>query len=178
MSSNRRICTAAIVILFAVLALTIPSTVLAGIYDAEDEVTYKEYWVPHEKWPSYALEDPDCNALYREWFIEATRRCEASTTFEFPDDVSTALRAEINGTGELDYSNLLLDRMDEASSIEPTSVWTGAARPTSAPSIWLTSTRGPIPLRCRPPAPTTPTTSRSGSTMTTAIPSRPDQVRM
>ncbi len=95
MSTYRSICSAAIAVAFTVMALAMPAKVLAGIYDDEGEVTYKEYWVPHENWPSYVLDDAECNPLYREWFIEATRRCEAQTTFDLPDDVSSALRAEI-----------------------------------------------------------------------------------
>ena len=75
--------------------LAMPAALFAGIYDASEEVTYKEYWVPHEQWPSYDLLDNTCTPLYRGWFLESTRNCSVEITFDLPDDVADALKAEI-----------------------------------------------------------------------------------
>ena len=86
----------------------------AGIYDADAEVTYKEYWVPHSVFNGgfHRAEDDGGNELNvaeagcpeggGDWYLEAWPKrdingqlCEKVIQFDIPDDFSQALKVEI-----------------------------------------------------------------------------------
>lgn len=61
----------------------------ATVLPADDEVTYKEYWVPHSQFSG------GCSApLTPNWYVEPSP-CDKKLTFTIPDDAQQAVRAEI-----------------------------------------------------------------------------------
>ncbi len=68
-----------------------PQEVQAGIYNASNEVTYKEYWVPHSEFTGGC---GDNEKPYGSWYLEPYG-CEKTLNFQIPDDFSGALKAEI-----------------------------------------------------------------------------------
>lgn len=74
------------------LFVWVPLPVQAGIYSADTEVTYKEYWVPHSQFTA------GCDAHGRpsggSWYLEPWP-CEKTVTINIPDDFSRALKVEV-----------------------------------------------------------------------------------
>ncbi len=66
-------------------------TVQAGIYRASDEVTYKEYWIPHSEFTAGCGDHATGGGSY---YFEPWP-CEKALIFNIPDDFSNALKAEI-----------------------------------------------------------------------------------
>lgn len=58
------------------------------IHEANQDVTYKEYWVPHDDF------DGGCHENHADWYVEPWG-CMKTLRFNIPDDVSRALKAEI-----------------------------------------------------------------------------------
>jgi len=77
--------------LFAMIPLR-PSAVEAGIYNADEEVTYKEYWISHSEFTGGcgSHEVPEGGS----WYLEPWP-CTKTLEFEIPDDFSQALKVEI-----------------------------------------------------------------------------------
>jgi len=89
-------------------------SVQACIYNSDTDVTYKEYWVPHTQFTGGIVEEPlpplttrDCVAdapTGNSFFLEPgvfnrdkpqEYFCDKTVTFEIPDDMSAALKAEL-----------------------------------------------------------------------------------
>jgi hypothetical protein len=86
------VATAVALPLFAVLQPVTPAAADAGpLAPADTEVTYKEYWVPHTQF-SGSCSSPVVATGY--WYVEPAP-CVKTLTFNIPDNVSGALRAEI-----------------------------------------------------------------------------------
>lgn len=87
-----RFCTYFLLGLVFVSVLLRPSPVEAGIYDADAEVTYKEYWVSHSEFTG------GCGShevlAGGSWYLEPWP-CAKTLAFEVADDFSQALKAEI-----------------------------------------------------------------------------------
>lgn len=87
--------------IIALLAMLSPRSAQAGVYDADDEVTYIEYWVPHSVFTGGFLTDvngilnPDCIPAGGNWFLEAWSPCEKSITFNMPHSLADAVKVEI-----------------------------------------------------------------------------------
>jgi uncharacterized repeat protein (TIGR02543 family) len=80
----------------------------AGIYSADERVTYKEYWVPHSEYTGGQQETtpPSCldtTPAGGSWYIEPITRkvsgvvveCVKTLRITIPDDFSAALKAEL-----------------------------------------------------------------------------------
>lgn len=99
MNNNiRRMATFVLGIVVLGMVLALPSFVAAGIYNADNEVTYKEYWISHSQFTGSCLADgtpekPQGNSFY----IEPTTlaKCPKTLAFELPDDFSSASKIEI-----------------------------------------------------------------------------------
>lgn len=89
-----------IVALF-VLPLLAVTPVQAGIYDAESEVVYKEFWVPHSEsvFTSGIEYDVDTGKCvihdFGPWYLEAWAPCDKEITFNFPHDLSNVTKVEV-----------------------------------------------------------------------------------
>ncbi len=84
--------------LFITLLLAGPSPVEAGIFRASQEVTYKEYWVPHSQFTGGCKEDgspthPAGNAFYFEPFTLWS--CPKTVAFSLPDNFTNAEKIEV-----------------------------------------------------------------------------------
>ena len=81
-----------LVIFVCALAFLRPQPVEAGIYNADTEVTYKQYWIPHTEFTGGcgSKNVPEGGA----WYIEPSP-CTKTLTFQIPDDFSLALKVEI-----------------------------------------------------------------------------------
>ncbi len=80
------------------LVLALPGIAQAGIYNASDEVTYKEFWISHKEFTGACLPDgtpekPTGNSFY----IEPTtlEKCPKTLNFSLPDDFTSAAKIEI-----------------------------------------------------------------------------------
>lgn len=67
------------------------ASVEAGIYDAANEVTYREYWVPHTEFTAGCGDHEEPNGS---WYLEPYG-CDKYVDLDIPDDFSQALKAEI-----------------------------------------------------------------------------------
>ena len=81
-----------------VLALGRAPEVDAGLYNAGDEVTYKEYWMPHKEFTA-GCEVPGINDKPNgnSWFTEpdTMAKCPKVMMLNIPDDFSQALKVEL-----------------------------------------------------------------------------------
>ncbi len=80
----------ALVILGGLMTI-MPNVAEAGIYQASDEVTYKEYWIPHSQFTG------GCPPSGGSWYLEPHRldNCPKTLTFMLPDDFTNAIKIEI-----------------------------------------------------------------------------------
>ena len=92
-------------ILFLVLALGLlgglvmirPASVEAGIFNASNQVTYKEYWVNHSQFTGGCNDDGSPTNPTGTWYVEPSElhKCPKTLQFTLPDDFSNALKIEI-----------------------------------------------------------------------------------
>ena len=88
-----------VLILFGlVIALGRAPQVNAGIYNADGEVTYKEYWMDHKQFTGGCIEpgvnsEPNGNVWYAE--PDTLAKCPKTMILNIPDGIAGALRAEI-----------------------------------------------------------------------------------
>ena len=92
-------------ILFLVLALGLlgglvmirPASVEAGIFNASNQVTYKEYWVNHSQFTGGCNDDGTPTNPTGTWYMEPSlpNKCPKTVQFTLPDDFSSALKVEI-----------------------------------------------------------------------------------
>ena len=91
--------------LFLVLALGLlgglvmirPTAVEAGIFNASNQVTYKEYWVHHDELTGGCNADGTPTHPGGTWYMEVgtRQRCPKTVEFTVPDDFSNAAKVEI-----------------------------------------------------------------------------------
>lgn len=69
----------------------------AGMYNADEEVTYKEYWIPHTQFTAGCDDDGNPLKPLGSWYSEpeSLAKCPKEMTFNIPDVINNALRAEI-----------------------------------------------------------------------------------
>jgi hypothetical protein len=83
--------TLAMPVIAVVMPIAEVSAAPGPIAPAADEVTYKEYWVPHTQF-SGSCSSPVSTSGF--WYVEPSP-CAKTLTFTIPDNISGALRAEI-----------------------------------------------------------------------------------
>jgi len=69
----------------------------AGMYNADAEVTYKEYWIPHTEFTGGCDEDGNDLKPNGVWYSEPDKldECPKEMQFDIPDNITNALRAEV-----------------------------------------------------------------------------------
>lgn len=69
----------------------------AGIWNADEEVTYKEYWIPHTQFTAGCTEDGQPISPGGSWYSEpeSLTKCPKTMLLNIPDDISGALKAEV-----------------------------------------------------------------------------------
>ena len=79
------------------LLLTGPTAVEAGIFEANNEVTYKEYWVHHSQFTGGCNDDGTPTNPYGTFYLEPhlLNKCPKTVTFTIPDDFSNAAKIEL-----------------------------------------------------------------------------------
>ncbi|MEZ4515545.1 MAG: hypothetical protein R3C44_01470 [Chloroflexota bacterium] len=78
------------------IVLALPNFAAAGIYNSDDEVTYKEYWIDHSEYTGSCLPDGTPEKPYgNSFYIEPSNKCEKTLAFDIPDDFSNAIKVEI-----------------------------------------------------------------------------------
>lgn len=87
-------------LLCALLLLVVDSRpTQAGIYDADGDVTYKEYWLPHSEFKGGIDETlPGCIDTVPQggaFYLEPVNHCPKTVRFTIPDDFSDALKIEL-----------------------------------------------------------------------------------
>ncbi len=70
----------------------------AGVFNADTEVTYKEYWMPHKQFTGGCTADlvnerPNGNSWYAE--PDTMAKCPKTMLLSIPDNISGALKAEL-----------------------------------------------------------------------------------
>ncbi|HRN67044.1 MAG TPA: DUF1349 domain-containing protein [Promineifilum sp.] len=87
-----------LLVLGLVMALGRTPEAKAGLYNADGEVTYKEYWMPHKEFTA-GCEIPLINdkPSGNSWFTEpdTMAKCPKTMTLNIPDDFSQALKVEL-----------------------------------------------------------------------------------
>ena len=83
--------------LLAGLLMIRPTTVEAGIFNANNQVTYKEYWVNHNQFTGGCNDDGTPTNPSGTWYMEpwTMAKCPKTVTFTLPDDFSNAAKVEI-----------------------------------------------------------------------------------
>lgn len=86
----------AIVLLGSVVMMT-PRVAEAGIFSADNEVTYKEYWVPHSQFTGGCNEDGTPTSNGGSWYMEPHTlvKCPKTVAFTLPDDFTNAVKIEV-----------------------------------------------------------------------------------
>lgn len=89
----------------ALLLLLQPATTEAGIFDASQDVTYKEYWVPHSTYTggvekdSNGQYDANCAPTHpygNSWYLEPyPSKCRKTVEVTLPDDFTNAAKVEM-----------------------------------------------------------------------------------
>lgn len=84
-------------ILLGSLLLAQPPAVEAGIFNANNQVTYKEYWIHHDEFTGGCNEDGTPTNPGGTWYTEAwtLQKCPKTMDFVLPDDFSNAQKVEI-----------------------------------------------------------------------------------
>ena len=79
------------------LLLTGPTAVEAGIFEASNEVTYKEYWVHHSQFTGGCNDDGTPTSPYGTFYLEPhlPNKCPKTVTFTLPDDFTNAAKIEL-----------------------------------------------------------------------------------
>lgn len=79
------------------LMLMVPKVTKAGIFNAGEEVTYKEYWVHHNQFTGGCNDDGTPTAPYGSLYLEPGKRdkCPKTVSFTLPDDFTNAAKIEI-----------------------------------------------------------------------------------
>lgn len=79
------------------LVMMVPSVAEAGIFSASDEVTYKEYWVPHTQFTGGCNADGSPTHPGGTFYFEphTLNKCPKTVTFSLPDDFTNAQKIEI-----------------------------------------------------------------------------------
>jgi hypothetical protein len=83
--------------LLAGLVMIRPASVEAGIFNASNQVTYKEYWVHHDEFTGGCNEDGTPTNPGGSWYMEpwTMQKCPKTVEFTLPDDFSNAAKVEI-----------------------------------------------------------------------------------
>jgi len=78
------------------LLAILPSTAKAGIFNAGNQVTYKEYWIEHKQFTGGCNEDGSPTNPSGAWYAEpwTMQKCPKTMTFTLPDDFSSAAKVE------------------------------------------------------------------------------------
>ena len=99
MSTNktRQLVIVMVLALWGGLLLSIPGRAAAGIYEAKNEATYKEYWVGHDQFTGGCNDDGSPTAPYGSWYMEphTLANCPKTVQFNLPDDFSNAAKIEL-----------------------------------------------------------------------------------
>ena len=79
------------------LMLAGPNSAEAGIFEAGNEVTYKEYWVPHTQFTGGCNDDGTPTSPSGSWYMEphTLAKCPKTVTFTLPDDFTNAVKIEL-----------------------------------------------------------------------------------
>ena len=83
--------------LLAGLVMIRPTSVEAGIFNASNQVTYKEYWVHHDEFTGGCNEDGTPTHPGGAWYTEVwtLQKCPKTLEFTLPDDFSNAAKVEL-----------------------------------------------------------------------------------
>ena len=83
--------------LLAGLVMIRPTSVEAGIFNASNQVTYKEYWVHHDEFTGGCNEDGTPTNPGGSWYVEpwTMQKCPKTMEFTLPDDFSNAAKVEL-----------------------------------------------------------------------------------
>ena len=86
----------ALVILGSLLLMA-PAITKAGIFNASNEVTYKEYWVHHNQFTGGCNDDGSPTSPSGSWYMEphTLDKCPKTVTFTLPDDFTNAAKIEV-----------------------------------------------------------------------------------
>ena len=84
-------------VLVAGLLMIQPAPVEAGIFNASNQVTYKEYWVHHDEFTGGCNADGTPTHPGGAWYMEpwTLQKCPKTVEFNLPDDFSSAAKVEI-----------------------------------------------------------------------------------
>ena len=84
-------------VLLAGVLMIRPTPVAAGIYNASNQVTYKEYWIDHSEFTGGCNEDGTPTNPNGTWYTEpwTMQKCPKTLNFTLPDDFSNAAKVEI-----------------------------------------------------------------------------------
>lgn len=84
-------------ILLGSILISSPRIAMAGIFNASDEVTYKEYWVPHSQFTGGCNDDGSPTSPSGSWYLEphTLLKCPKTVTFTLPDDFTNAAKIEL-----------------------------------------------------------------------------------
>ena len=79
------------------LMLMVPGVTEAGIFNASNEVTYKEYWVPHTQFTGGCNADGTPTSPGGSWYLEphTLAKCPKTVQFTLPDDFTNAAKIEV-----------------------------------------------------------------------------------
>lgn len=91
--------TVAVLVLLAGLLIILGRTQIAeaGIYNGSEEVTYKEYWMPHSQFTAGCTPDGLPGDPNGSWYVEPgeLNECPKAMQITIPDNFEGALRAEL-----------------------------------------------------------------------------------
>lgn len=79
------------------LMLMAPKETKAGIFNAGEEVTYKEYWVHHNQFTGGCNDDGTPTSPGGSWYLEPYTlvKCPKTVNFTLPDDFTNAVKIEV-----------------------------------------------------------------------------------
>ena len=86
-----------VLVILGSLMLMAPKVTKAGIFNAGEEVTYKEYWVHHNQFTGGCNDDGTPTSPSGSWYLEPHTRdkCPKTVSFTLPDDFTNAAKIEV-----------------------------------------------------------------------------------
>lgn len=97
MRNVTRVTIAVLTIALLGILMMMPGVAEAGIFSADKEVTYKEYWVNHSQFTGGCDDDGNPTSPYGSFYMEPgpLDKCPKTVSFTLPDDFSNADKIEV-----------------------------------------------------------------------------------